>query len=77
MEVERIFCAEQIKVHPDLPKIIKDYTKAVIKANPSNIQQFSYEYFKSKVEEADKLSMENMAKEDEANAKAIDEMIFT
>jgi hypothetical protein len=31
----RIFCAEQIKVPQDLPNIIKDYTKELIKENPS------------------------------------------
>lgn len=34
MEVERIFSAEQIQVHPDLSKIIREYTKAVIRENP-------------------------------------------
>ena len=32
MEVERIFSADQIEVHPELARTIKDYTKAVIKA---------------------------------------------
>lgn len=35
---------------PDLSKIIKDYTKAVIKANPEDINEFSWLYFKDKVE---------------------------
>ena len=35
---------------PDLSKIIKDYTKAVIKANPEDIHEFSWLYFKDKVE---------------------------
>ena len=37
MEVERIFSADQIEVHPELARTIKDYTKAVIKANPEVI----------------------------------------
>ena len=35
MDVERIFSAEQIQVHPDLSKIIREYTKAVIRENPA------------------------------------------
>ncbi|CAD7967696.1 unnamed protein product [Amoebophrya sp. A120] len=31
---ERIYCAEQIKVPDDLPNIMKDYTKELIKSNP-------------------------------------------
>ena len=51
MEVERIFSAEQIEVHPELAGIIKDYTKAVIKSNPSDLLEFSWQYFKKKAEE--------------------------
>jgi hypothetical protein len=52
MDVERIFSADQIEVHPDLALILKEYTKAVIKANPEDIVQFSADYFKQKVEES-------------------------
>ena len=54
MEVERIFSAEQIAVHPDLAKIIREYTKAVIRKAPigtDEIIDFSVEYFKKKVDE--------------------------
>ena len=34
-----------------MPRIIKDYTKAVIKANPESIVEFSWLYFKKKVDE--------------------------
>jgi hypothetical protein len=54
MEVERIFSAEQIVVHPGLAKIIKEYTKAVIRKAPvgtDEILEFSTEYFARKVEE--------------------------
>ncbi len=37
----RIFCAEQIEVPPQLPDILKNYSKAVIRGNPSNIIDFS------------------------------------
>ena len=50
MDIEPIFSAEQIQVHPDLAKIIKEYTKAVIRSNPENIVDFSYTYFKEKVD---------------------------
>jgi Regulatory subunit of type II PKA R-subunit len=53
MEADRIFSAEQIKVHPDLSKIIREYTKAVIRANPQDIVLFSSQYFSEKVEAAE------------------------
>lgn len=37
----RIFCAEQIEVPPELPDILKNYSKAVIRNNPSDIIDFS------------------------------------
>ncbi|KAJ1448745.1 hypothetical protein M885DRAFT_538052 [Pelagophyceae sp. CCMP2097] len=46
MEENRIFSAEQIEVSPDLPTVLKDYSKAVIRANPANINAFSAEYFR-------------------------------
>lgn len=51
MEHERIFSADQIKVHPDLAKILREYTKAVIKANPEDVLEFSWTYFKKKVDD--------------------------
>ena len=50
MDIEPIFSAEQISVHPDLAKIIKEYTKAVIRKNPEDIIAFSAAYFKEKVD---------------------------
>ena len=50
MEVERIFSADQIEVHPDLAQILKDYTKAVIRANPPDVIAFSVDYFRAKAE---------------------------
>eukprot|EP00614_Pseudopedinella_elastica_P033436 CAMPEP_0172615850 /NCGR_PEP_ID=MMETSP1068-20121228/62547_1 /TAXON_ID=35684 /ORGANISM="Pseudopedinella elastica, Strain CCMP716" /LENGTH=75 /DNA_ID=CAMNT_0013421121 /DNA_START=58 /DNA_END=285 /DNA_ORIENTATION=+ len=46
-ETNRIFSAEQIEVHPDLPKLLKDYSKAVIRANPKDLIAFSAEYFRN------------------------------
>jgi len=63
MEVNRIFCAEQINVPPELPDILKDFTKAVIREDPSageadpasakmKLYQWSRDYFKKKLGEA-------------------------
>jgi len=51
MEVERIFSADQIEVHPDLAQILKEYTKAVIRANPMDVIAFSVDYFKQRAEQ--------------------------
>lgn len=51
MDIDRIFSADQIEVHPELALILKEYTKAVLKANPDDIVQFSMNYFKQKVDE--------------------------
>mmetsp|Transcript_37790 Transcript_37790/g.48189 ORF Transcript_37790/g.48189 Transcript_37790/m.48189 type:complete len:81 (+) Transcript_37790:159-401(+) len=48
MDPHRIFMPEQIEVHPDLPGILKDYAKAVIKAAPDDIYAFSVDYFREK-----------------------------
>ncbi len=37
----RIFCAEQIEVPPELPNILKNYSKEVIRNNPNDIIDFS------------------------------------
>jgi len=50
MEVNRIFSAEQIEVNPLLPSMLKEYTKAVIKANPKDLLAFSAEYFRKKAD---------------------------
>jgi len=50
METNTIFSAEQIEVHPELPSLLKEYTKAVIRANPKNILAFSAEYFRKKAD---------------------------
>ena len=47
----RIFSAEQIQVPEELPEILKDFSKEVIRSNPSDIVKFSAEYFKRKAAE--------------------------
>lgn len=50
----RIFCAEQIEVPSELPNILKKYSKAVIKENPSDIIDFSRKYFEDLLEQRNK-----------------------
>jgi hypothetical protein len=44
----RIFSADQIVVPEDLPQILKDFSKEVIRQNPNDVVQFSKEYFEMK-----------------------------
>ena len=46
-----MYCAEQIQVPPDLPPILKAYSKAVIRANPSDLIAFSVDYFKKMLDD--------------------------
>ena len=48
----RIFSANQIVVPQDLPTILKDFSKEVIRSNPEDLVQFSREYFEKKRDEA-------------------------
>ncbi|KAF1318799.1 Radial spoke protein 11, partial [Globisporangium splendens] len=48
MDVNRIFSAEQIAVPPDLPLVIKDWTKAVICDNPDDLLRYSLKWFQEK-----------------------------
>jgi hypothetical protein len=48
----RIFAAEQISVPEELPGILKNYSKEVIKNNPSDIIAFSAAYFERLLEES-------------------------
>ena len=47
----RIFSAEQIEVPEDLPEILKNFSKEVIRKDPENLVKFSREYFEKKAEE--------------------------
>lgn len=42
---ESLYSAEQIKIPTDLPEIMKNYTKYVIKTQPQDIISASAEYF--------------------------------
>ena len=48
----RIFSAEQIVVPEELPQILKDFSKEVIRNNPNDIVRFSREYFTRKAAES-------------------------
>ena len=41
-EIEPLYCAEQIKVPPSMPEILKAWTKAVIRENVSQVSNFFY-----------------------------------
>eukprot|EP00997_Jenningsia_sp_PLL12_P001740 NODE_12886_length_269_cov_14.931818_g11973_i0.p1 GENE.NODE_12886_length_269_cov_14.931818_g11973_i0~~NODE_12886_length_269_cov_14.931818_g11973_i0.p1 ORF type:complete len:64 (-),score=8.50 NODE_12886_length_269_cov_14.931818_g11973_i0:25-216(-) len=45
----RIFSADQIEVPEDLPTILKNFSKEVIRNNPDDIYKFSREYFERKL----------------------------
>ena len=42
---QRIFSAEQVVVNTDFPKILLEYSKEVIRANPTDLAVFSRQYF--------------------------------
>ncbi|EQC34123.1 hypothetical protein SDRG_08332 [Saprolegnia diclina VS20] len=52
MDVNRIFSAEQIAVPVELPLILKEWTKDVIRASPADIIAFSLHWFQEKAAEA-------------------------
>ncbi len=41
---DKIYSAEQITVPKDLPKILKGFSKEVIRSNPNDIPQFAIEF---------------------------------
>lgn len=42
---DTIYCAEQIKIPAQLPEILKNYTKHIIKTQPTDLVAASAEYF--------------------------------
>ncbi|KAI8593415.1 hypothetical protein BDZ88DRAFT_404602 [Geranomyces variabilis] len=42
---DTLYTAEQIRIPPDLPDILKNYTKHIIRTQPGNILKESVEYF--------------------------------
>jgi hypothetical protein len=41
LESEPMYCAEQIRIPPQLPDIMKNYTKFIIREKPANIIEAS------------------------------------
>lgn len=73
METERIFSADQIKVHPDLARIIREYTKSVIRSNPDDILEYSWKYFKEKAAEDEEAKIKQAQIEADARELAATE----
>lgn len=48
--MDRIYSAEQIEVPPAFPRILKDYSKEVIRFNPADIAAFSRECVSLEIE---------------------------
>ncbi|KAM7071430.1 ropporin-1-like protein isoform 1-T4 [Acridotheres tristis] len=42
---ETMFCAQQIKIPPELPDILKQFTKAAIRTQPYDVLQWAAAYF--------------------------------
>ncbi|KAJ3092516.1 Ropporin-1-like protein [Quaeritorhiza haematococci] len=42
---EALYCSEQIHIPPELPEILKNYTKHIIRTQPTDILSSSAEYF--------------------------------
>ncbi|TNJ27834.1 Regulatory subunit of cAMP-dependent protein kinase [Giardia muris] len=42
---ERIYCSEQIAIPPQLPGVIKEYAKVVLRERPADLVEFSCKYF--------------------------------
>ena len=50
----RIFSADQIEVPDELPGILKDYSKEVIRNNPEDVVSFSRKYFEELLKKREK-----------------------
>jgi hypothetical protein len=48
----RIFSADQIVVPEDLPQILKEFSKEVIRQNPDDLIKFGREYFEMKLKQS-------------------------
>lgn len=38
---DTLFCAQQIRIPPELPDILKQFTKAAIRTQPADVLQWS------------------------------------
>lgn len=51
MEPSRPFLPEQIQVPPELPGVLKELTKAVLRERPSDVLAFALEFFQAAVQQ--------------------------
>ncbi|KAK2565242.1 Ropporin-1-like protein [Acropora cervicornis] len=42
---EPIYCSQQINIPPELPDVLKQFTKAAIRTQPKDVLQWAYAYF--------------------------------
>lgn len=47
----RIFSGDQIEVPSDLPKVLKQFSKEIIKNKPTDMNKFAREYFERLLKE--------------------------
>eukprot|EP00052_Salpingoeca_macrocollata_P031332 m.322489 g.322489 ORF g.322489 m.322489 type:complete len:173 (+) comp27032_c0_seq1:93-611(+) len=47
MSSEPLYCAEQIKIPPSLPDILKQFTKDAIRSQPQDVCAWAADYFKA------------------------------
>lgn len=67
---QRIYCAEQIYVPDQLPIVMKNFSKEVIRKQPKNLNKFALEYFKEQYENQDlEIETDQMIKPDESLIK--------
>lgn len=48
---EPIYSVEQIRIQPELPTLLKDYAKHILRTKPSDIVQASADYFQNLLRE--------------------------
>ena len=60
MDVEPIYCAEQIQIPPNLADALKSYTKEVIRAQPEDVIEFSLNYFQKLAKLSSDLAVESV-----------------
>lgn len=44
---EPFYCSQQINIPPELPDILKQFTKAAIRTQPKDVLAWSYAYFRA------------------------------
>jgi hypothetical protein len=60
--MDEIYSGEQIKIPPELPEILKNYAKFIIKNHPQDILKASCEYFQNLAQTTENLQDSQLAK---------------